>query len=175
MIYWHIFLAFLIPNIVGYGGGPPSIPLVKNEVADHYHWMNDAQFGEILAIGNTLPGPIATKMAGYIGYQQGGVMGAAIAIAATVLPSLIAMILLLQLLLRFKHSPRIKNMTMVIRPAVAVMLIMMALDFFMSSWKQAGAMHLAVLAIAGFIAMERMKVHPFFVIAASLIYGFILI
>ncbi|MEH7526650.1 chromate transporter, partial [Bacillus sp. JJ1503] len=25
MIYWQIFLAFLIPGILGYGGGPASI------------------------------------------------------------------------------------------------------------------------------------------------------
>ncbi|WP_373308348.1 chromate transporter, partial [Virgibacillus salexigens] len=32
MIYWEIFLAFFIPGILGYGGGPASIPLVENEV-----------------------------------------------------------------------------------------------------------------------------------------------
>ena len=65
--YWEIFVAFFIPGIVGYGGGPASIPLVENEVVGRYSWMTVNEFSEMLAIANSLPGPIATKMAGYIG------------------------------------------------------------------------------------------------------------
>ena len=76
MIYWQLFLAFFIPNIVGYGGGPAIIPLIENEVVGTYGWMTHQGFAETLALGNALPSPIATKMAGYIGYRVGGVLGA---------------------------------------------------------------------------------------------------
>ncbi len=75
-IYIDIFLAFFIPNIVGYGGGPAIIPLIEAQVVGQYQWMDAARFAEILALGNALPSPIATKMAGYIGYEVGGVFGA---------------------------------------------------------------------------------------------------
>jgi chromate transporter len=94
MLYWQIFLAFFIPNIIGYGGGPPSIPLVQAEVVDHYGWMTNAQFSQILALANSLPGPIATKLAGYIGYEIGGVWGAIIGLFASMGPTVIAMLLL---------------------------------------------------------------------------------
>lgn len=71
MIYWHIFWAFFLPGILGYGGGPASIPLVEKEVVDRYGWVTENEFSEMLAMGNALPGPIATKMAGYIGFQEG--------------------------------------------------------------------------------------------------------
>ena len=64
MIYWQIFLAFFIPGIVGYGGGPASIPLIEHEVVDRYGWLTVQEFSEVLALGNSLPGPIATKLAG---------------------------------------------------------------------------------------------------------------
>lgn len=89
MIYIDIFLAFFIPGIIGYGGGPASIPLIENQVVSTYGWMTTAQFSDTLALANALPGPIATKLAGYIGYEQGGVLGAVIALFATVGPSLI--------------------------------------------------------------------------------------
>jgi len=63
----HIFLAFFRVGMLGYGGGPASIPLVHKEVVDKYKWMNEDDFSDVLALANTLPGPIATKMAGYIG------------------------------------------------------------------------------------------------------------
>ena len=84
MIYWQLFLAFFIPGILGYGGGPASIPLVEHEVVEKYEWMTTQEFSEVVALGNSLPGPIATKMAGYIGYTEGGILGAVIALFATV-------------------------------------------------------------------------------------------
>ncbi len=66
MLYWNIFLAFLIPGILGYGGGPASIPLIENEVVQRYEWMTVQEFSEVLALGNSLPGPIATKCRGIL-------------------------------------------------------------------------------------------------------------
>ena len=45
-----------------------------------------------MALANTLPGPIATKMAAYIGYKVKGDLGAIVAIITHVLPSIIALI-----------------------------------------------------------------------------------
>ena len=118
MIYLQIFLAFFIPGIVGYGGGPASIPLIEYEVVNRYGWMTTSQFSEVLALGNSLPGPIATKMSGYIGYEVGGVLGSFIALFATVAPSLILMVFLLSLIYRYKDSPRVKRLSKVVLPAV---------------------------------------------------------
>ena len=71
MTQWQLFLAFFRVGMLGYGGGPSSIPLVHQEVVKKYGWMDDDEFADVLALGNTLPGPIATKMAGYIGYRVG--------------------------------------------------------------------------------------------------------
>ncbi|MDY7221367.1 chromate transporter [Halalkalibacterium halodurans] len=171
MIYWEIFLAFFIPNIVGYGGGPASIPLIQMEVVDRYGWMTVSEFGELLAIGNALPGPIATKMAGYIGYEVGGVLGATIALFATVAPSLIAMVFLLGILYKFKDSPKVKKMTSFVKPTIGVLLGVLAIEFFVTSWEGAGTWQTVLLAGGSFLLMEKWKVHPAFVIAGSLLYG----
>lgn len=171
MIYLQIFLAFFIANILGYGGGPATIPLVQNEVVDRYGWMSMGEFGEVLALANSLPGPIATKMAGYIGYEQGGILGSIIALFATVAPSLILMIALLGILYKFKESPKVKRMTLLIRPTIAILLGVMAYEFFHSSYADAGWIHTVILLAASFFLLERMKVHPAFVIVGALGYG----
>ncbi|WML57869.1 chromate transporter [Neobacillus sp. PS2-9] len=171
MLYWHIFLAFFIPGIVGYGGGPASIPLVENEVVDHYGWMTVPEFSEVLALGNSLPGPIATKMAGYIGYEQGGVLGSIVGIFATVAPSLLLMIVLLGLLYKYKDSPKVKRMTNYIRPTIAVMLGVMAFSFFSTSYSDSGVLQTVILVGVSFFLLEKLKVHPAYVIMGSLIYG----
>lgn len=171
MIYFKIFLAFFIPGILGYGGGPASIPLIENEVVDRYEWMTVNEFSEVLAMGNALPGPIATKMAGYIGYAQGGILGAAVGIFAAVGPSLILMIGLLGLLMKFKDSPRVKRLTIVVRPVIAVLLGVMTYDFFFSSYEGAGLLQTILIGGISFVLMEKLKVHPAYVIAGALVYG----
>lgn len=171
MIYWHIFLAFFIPGILGYGGGPASIPLVENEVVGHYGWMNVSEFSEVLALGNSLPGPIATKMAGYIGYDQGGILGSVIGVFATVAPSLLLMIVLLGILYRYKESPKVKRMTNYIRPTIAVLLGVMTFNFFFTSYIDSGLMQTLIIIVMSFLLLEKLKVHPAYVIIASLVYG----
>ena len=50
--------------------------------------MDNAQFTEMLAIGNALPGLIATKLAAAIGWRVGGAVGALMALIGVVGPSL---------------------------------------------------------------------------------------
>ncbi|HSP21524.1 MAG TPA: chromate transporter [Planococcus sp. (in: firmicutes)] len=171
MIYWSIFLAFFIPGILGYGGGPASIPLVEKEVVDRYGWMTTQEFGEVLALGNALPGPIATKMAGYIGYMEGGVLGSFIGLFASVAPSLILMIALMMTLMKYKDSPKVKNITKMIRPVIAVLLGAMTLQFFMTSAETSGGLQTVVLAIVSYWLLEIKKIHPAFVILLALVYG----
>lgn len=171
MIYWQIFMAFFIPGILGYGGGPASIPLVEKEVVDRYGWMTTQEFGEVLALGNALPGPVATKMAGYIGYTEGGILGSAVALFASVAPSLILMIALMVTLLKYKDSPKVKNITKMIRPVIAVLLGAMALQFFMTSYDTSGSIQTIVLVVISYWLLEIRKMHPAYVILMALAYG----
>ncbi|TYS69675.1 chromate transporter [Sutcliffiella horikoshii] len=175
MIYWEIFLAFFIPGILGYGGGPASIPLVENEVVHRYGWLSVSEFSEVLALGNALPGPIATKMAGYIGYEQAGILGAAVGVFATVAPSLILMIALMSLLYKFRDSPKVKRMSNYVRPTIALLLGVMAYRFFAESYEASGTIQTVFLIIASYLLLEKWKVHPAYVIVGALTYGAILL
>ncbi len=175
MIYWDLFMAFFIPGIVGYGGGPASIPLIQNEVVTRYGWLTLEEFGDALALGNALPGPIATKMAGYVGYLMGGPLGATVALFATVAPSLIAMIVLLRILYRFKDSPRVKTMTQMIRPTIGILLAIIAVQFFVSAWHAIGVFQFVILTAASWLFLEKWKAHPAWVIVGALIYGMVIL
>lgn len=94
MIIMFLFTAFFIANVLGYGGGPASIPLMFEEVVNRYGWLSNDQFSNMLALANALPGPIATKIAAYVGYSAGGWPGFLIALIATVVPSAFALIVL---------------------------------------------------------------------------------
>lgn len=160
-----IFMAFFRVGILGYGGGPSSIPLVHKEVVDKYKWMDTDEFGDVLALGNALPGPIATKMAGYIGYRVGGFLGMVTALAATMIPTIVLMIILLTALNTFKDQPWVAGMTKAVVPVVAVMLATLTWDFVKKSSKSSLGWSWTLLFVGvSLVLLEFVNIHPAIII-----------
>ena len=166
-----LFVGFFRSTMLGYGGGPSTIPLVHAEVVKRYRWMNDEEFSDVLALGNTLPGPIATKMAGYIGYRVGGTLGMINALAATVLPTVILMIVLIGFLAAFRDSKIVQGMTQAVAPVVGVMLATLAYDFFKQSQKNLGWTKACVLGLISVAAFAVLDIHPALIIAVFMAYA----
>jgi chromate transporter len=168
-LQWNLFIAFFRSGMLGFGGGPSTIPLVHKEVVGTFKWLNDQEFSDVLALGNTLPGPIATKMAGYIGYKVGGLAGMMTAIIATVLPTILLMLVLLTSLNQFKDNPRVQGMTHAVVPIVGVMLGTLTWDFLKKTKNGLGWKNGSLLLVGSFIVMEFLNVHP------GLVVGFLLV
>jgi len=169
MKYKDIFLAFFRAGILGFGGGPACLPIIQKEIVDKYGWLTKEDFSEIVAIANTLPGPINTKMSGYIGYRLKGKLGSVFAISATVLPSVIMMIVFLGALENFSDLPQVQGMIQAIIPVVAVMLGLMTWDMLKAAHK--GLKWLTIilhLVIVGFL-VAFVNVHPAIIIALILL------
>ncbi|WP_454441918.1 chromate transporter [Vibrio bathopelagicus] len=164
-----LFNAFFRIGIFGFGGGPTMIPLVHKEVVDNYKWMDDDEFSNVLAIGNTLPGPIATKMAGYIGYKVGGIGGCINAVLATIVPLIVVMIAGLGLLNEYRDTPWVAGMAMGVVPIVTWMMAKLCYDFFIKGHKAVGAVATGVLSVASLVLILVFNVHPGLIIAAVLV------
>lgn len=165
-----IFLAFFRVGILGYGGGPSSIPLVHKEVVEKYKWMDSDEFSDILALANALPGPIATKLAGYIGFREAGVLGMFNALAATIIPTIILMIFLLTGLNAYKDESWVSGMAQAVVPVVAVMLAVLTWDFIKKSGTSKLGWKWTVVALAGsLLLMQFLHVHPGILIFVLLI------
>jgi chromate transporter len=167
---WDIIAAFFRVGMLGFGGGPSSIPLVHQEAVKKYKWMDDNEFADTLAIANTMPGPIATKMAGYIGYRVCGIAGCIGALLATVAPTALIMIFLLQLLQEFKDIPWVQHMSMSVVPVVAVMLATMTWDFVKKSGETLGWVKGIIIIFSALFLMEFLNIHPAILILVLIVY-----
>ncbi|MEH7526705.1 chromate transporter, partial [Bacillus sp. JJ1503] len=148
-----------------------SIPLIENEVVGNYGWMTTQEFSEVLAVGNSLPGPIATKMAAYIGYSEAGIIGSFIALFASVAPSIILMLFLMAILLKYKNKPQVKNISIAVRPVIAVLLGVMTFQFTKDSVMGLGTTYTVILIAGSYFLLEKFKLHPALVIVLALIIG----
>jgi len=167
----YILLGFFLANILGYGGGPASIPLMYQEIVKHYQWLTNVEFSKMLALANALPGPIATKIAAYTGYQVMGWWGLLLALIATILPSAAALILLLKIISKHRQSSAVKGMTLLVQPVIAVMMAVLTWQMFSDSYHSLGWIQAIAIGLVSLIALTKLKLHPAFIILAAFIYG----
>lgn len=182
-LLWKIFYAFLKTGVFGFGGGQATIPLIQEEVVDKHAWLTEEQFIDFLAMGNTLPGPIATKMSVLIGFDLAGYAGAAVALLGMILPSTIAIIILFTLFQEYKDSAFVKGMQAAAKPVVVMLIAGVAfsmargsvfnnVDFSMTrTWIIFG-----LFVVSGAIVLlnelvPSFNVHPALVIVVSLVIG----
>ncbi|MGM9925080.1 MAG: chromate transporter [Bacillus sp. (in: firmicutes)] len=170
-VYKELTIGMMRTGILGFGGGPSVIPLIKHEAVARYRWLEDDEFGDILAIANTLPGPIATKMAAYLGYRVKGWKGAMVSVAAHVLPTCFAMVFLVAFINQLSSSATVQNMIGAVIPVVAVMLGQMAYEFGEKAVKGLGWIFGIVLFSISFLLLQIISLHPGIVIAIFLFYG----
>ncbi|URN92716.1 MAG: chromate transporter [Candidatus Pristimantibacillus lignocellulolyticus] len=170
-----LFIGFFVANVLGYGGGPASIPLMYREVVTNYAWSTPTEFSNILALGNALPGPIATKIAAFVGYDVGGVLGTIIALMATIVPSAVALILLLRVLQKHRQSNVVKGIALLVQPVIAIMMLVLTWEMGQSSIESIGWMQSLIIAAIAFWAMQLRKIHPAIVILVAFAYGGIIL
>jgi len=164
-------MGFLRAGLFCFGGGPASIPFIHREVVIRYKWMTDEEFTEVVAIANTLPGPINTKLSGYIGLRVGGILGLLVSTSAMILPTCILMIVLLTTFAQFADQPWARGMTRAMLPVIGVMLGIMGWQFLVLAKKGLGWIititHIVVVAVlVGFF-----NVHPAIIIVGLLVWA----
>ena len=162
---WQIFFITAKVGIFGYGGGPSIIPLFKKEVVPRL--MTDSEFIDTLAMGNALPGPIATKMSAYLGYKLAGHPGAAMGVLGMILPSTVAMLALTIFFFQFKDLPVSQHALRAVRPAVVGLLLWTVWDLRGPALSVDGAL----IALATFVAIVVFDIHPALVVLATALLG----
>jgi len=166
-----LFWSFAKIGSVGYGGGPSMVPLFREEVVNIQQWMNVTEFLDVLAIGNALPGPIATKMSAAVGHHAAGFSGAAAATLGVVLPSFVAVILLLKFVTHVKDNPMVQSTLKGLRPVVVAMLAYAAYEFSFDSLVNYATWGIGATTLA---LMVFTKIHPALFIVAGAVAGVLL-
>ena len=188
MIYLELFWEFFKTGLFAVGGGMATIPFLY-DISDKTGWFTHQDLANMIAVGESTPGPIGINMATYVGYvtgmENGGIgnaiLGAITATAGLVLPSLIVILIVAAMLKRFKDSPLVQNAFYGLRPAstglIAAAGISVAVanlfgsSVFSINWK--GWILAAVLWLLTNKVSKTKKLHPIVFIGASALVGIV--
>ena len=190
MIYLYLFITFFEIGLFGFGGGYGMLSLIQNEVVRTHGWLTMSEFTDIVAISQMTPGPIginpatfcgysAVKHAGYNGIMA--VLGSATATFALVLPSMILMILISRMFVKYTDTPIARSVFSGLRPAVvgllgAATLMLMTPENFGTPSVTPWRFWISVaLFVACFVGTKYVKINPIRMIAYSGFAGLLLL
>ncbi len=131
MIYLELFITFFQIGLFGFGGGYGMLSLIQTETVVQHQWLTTAEFTNIVAISQMPPGPVGINTATYCGYaaaEKAGfgdamaVLGSFTATFALVLPSVILMILISKMFMKYMDTPVMQSIFTALRPVVVGLL-----------------------------------------------------
>lgn len=190
MIYLYLFFTFFQIGLFGFGGGYGMLSLIQTETVIQHHWLTSAEFTNIVAISQMTPGPIGINSATYCGYaaiHNAGygmwmsVLGSVVATTALVLPSLVLMILISKMFMKYMNTEPVQNIFSGLRPAVvgllaAATLLLMNEENFGSMVGNPWQFWISIaLFIATFIGTKYIKINPIRMICYSAFAGLMLL
>jgi chromate transporter len=110
-------------GFVSFGGPAGQIAIMHRELVERTRWISERRFLHALNYCMLLPGPEATQLATYIGWLLHGVRGAIVAGTLFVLPSLVILIALSWIYMRFGSVPAIAAILAGVKPAVVAIVL----------------------------------------------------
>ena len=125
MIYWQLFFTFLKVGAFAFGGGYAMLSLIGDSVLK-YGWMTEEELLNFVGVETVIPGPIAVNMATYIGYEEGGFLGALLATVGVVLPSFLIILIVAALIKNLLKYPPVKAFISSMRPALGGLILSVA-------------------------------------------------
>jgi len=173
MIYWQLFITFLKIGALGFGGGYAMLSLVQYEVVEKYQWVSAAEFTDIIAISQSVPGPIAFNSATYLGYiVTGTVWGSIWASVAVCIPSFVIMLTICRFFVLFNQNRYMRRVLDFIKP-VAIGLIGAAAVLLMNRQNFTDYMGLIIFGVVLMVQLSFKKLNPVVLIVAAGVAGYL--
>ena len=85
-VLWTLYVSTLYLSAFTFGGGYVIVSLLKKKFVDEYHWIENEEMLDLVAIAQSSPGAIAVNGAIVVGYKLAGMAGTVIAILGTIIP-----------------------------------------------------------------------------------------
>ena len=121
MRFLYLIATFFKIGLFSIGGGLATLPFLF-ELADNSDWLSRETIGNMLAVAQSLPGPVGANLSAYAGFHYAGIPGTYTAIISLTIPSIIIILTVIRMLKTFKESVVVKNLFSGFRPAAAGLL-----------------------------------------------------
>ena len=169
-VLWKLFISTLYLSAFTFGGGYVIVTLMKQKFVDELHWIEEDEMLDLIAIAQSAPGAIAVNGAIVVGYKLAGLLGAIVAIIATIIPPFAIMTVISYFYELFRDNFVVSKLLSGMQAGVGAVIASVVWDMGGGVLKQKSAVSDFIL-VAAFLAACIFRVNVVYIILACIALG----
>lgn len=169
-VIWKLFISTLYLSAFTFGGGYVIITLMKKKFVDEYHWIDEEEMLDLVAIAQSAPGPIAVNGAIVIGYKLAGVPGLLVSILGTVTPPFVILSIVSLFYTAFRENLYIGMMLEGMQAGVGAVIASVVYDMGEGIVREKKYISILIMVLS-FIAVYFLNISAVYIILACGVLG----
>ena len=169
---WKIFISTLYLSAFTFGGGYVIVTLMKKKFVDDYHWIEENEMLDLVAIAQSSPGAIAVNGAIVVGYKLAGILGTIVAIIGTVIPPFLIISIISFCYNAFRSNYFVSQMLEGMQAGVGAVIASVTVDMGMPIIKEKDSLSLVIM-VGAFIAACVFSINVVYIVITCGIIGVI--
>ena len=158
-----LFFACLYLSTFTFGGGYVIVTLMKKKFVDELGWIDEEEMLDLVAIAQSTPGAIAVNGAIVVGYKLEGIIGVIAAIAGTIIPPFVIILLLSVCYNTFRSNELVSQMLEGMQAGVGA--VIASVTYEMGAGISEGKDGISLLIMAGaFVASCVFEVNVVYIV-----------
>jgi chromate transporter len=150
-----------------FGSGLAIVPFLYGGVVNEYHWLNEQQFMDAVAVAMITPGPVVITV-GFIGYLVAGVPGACVAALATFVPCYLFTVIPAPYFKKYGKLPAIKAFVDGVTAAAIGAIVGAVLVLGKRTLLDLPSLAIALITIGILLRFKKLQ-EPFIILAAAVV------
>ena len=128
-----LVLYFLKLGSAGFGGPIALVGYMHRDLVAERRWFSEEEYRQALAVGQTMPGPLAAQVAMWLGYLERGALGAAAISVPFILPPFLIVTGVAILYAKYQGLPVVGALFVGVGPAVLAIVAIAAVKLARST------------------------------------------
>lgn len=167
-----LFFASLYLSTFTFGGGYVIVTLLKEKFVDQYHWIDEDEMLDLVAIAQSSPGAIAVNGAIVVGYKLGGIPGMLMCVLGAIIPPMVILSLISVFYDAFRSNYYIAALLKGMSAGVGAVIISVVYDMGKNVVKSKDWINIVIM-IASFCVSYFLNVNIIFIILGVAAFGFV--
>lgn len=172
-LWFRLFWATFSLSAFTFGGGYVIITLMKKKFVNEYHWIEEDEMLDLVAIAQSAPGAIAVNGAIVVGYKLAGIAGVILCVAAAILPPFLIISLISLFYDAFRQNQIVAWMLSGMQSGVAAVIVSVVYEMIGDLMRKDRRMESALIFLGAFAANAWLKINVIYIILACIGIGLV--
>lgn len=172
-LWFRLFWATFSLSAFTFGGGYVIITIMKKKFVNEYHWIEEDEMLDLVAIAQSAPGAIAVNGAIVAGYKLAKMTGVVICVIAAVLPPFLIISMISLFYDAFRQNQIVAWMLSGMQSGVAAVIVSVVYEMIGSLMQKEKRTESALILIVAFAANAWLKINVIYIILACIGIGLV--